>query len=79
MAKVEITIDGKRAMVDQRHVALFERKEALLQRAKDLDARHRRAPRDPAIAREMSKAMMEMVQINGEISAAGAKIKYFGR
>ena len=79
MAKVEITIDGKRAMVDQRHVALFERKNALLQRAKELDAQHRRRPRDPETARQMSKAMMEMVQINGEISAAGAKVKYFGR
>lgn len=78
MAKVEIMIDGKRAFVDRRHVALFERKAALLQRAKELDARHRRAPRDPEIQREMSKAMMEMVQINGEIAAAGAKIRYFG-
>lgn len=78
MPKVEIILDGKRAMVDQKHVALFERKNALLKRAKELDAKHRRSPRNPEIAKEMSKAMMEMVEINGEIAAKGAKVKYFG-
>lgn len=72
MERIQITVNGKRALVKPEHAALFSRKAKLVQRALSLNAQLKQNPRDPVLPGEIRSTMSSIIRLNATMKQQGA-------
>jgi hypothetical protein len=72
MERIQITVNGRKALVNPEHAPLFYRKSKLVQRALSLNAQLKLTPQDPTLEGEIRSTMSGIIRINATMKREGA-------